>query len=173
MTHLPLLSCHRPDDPLAWHGGEKIVCGRFLAEVAQLSERLPDRRYVLNLCEDRYHFLVGFAAALIRRQTSLFPPGCAPKILGQMHEEYGDVYCIVDQDEHLAGIETFRYGQCADLGDGGEMPYMPDDFIAALVFTSGTTGRPQPHSKTWGSLVTVAKQTAARFALPAHQPVSI
>ncbi len=173
MPHLPLLSCHQPDDLLAWREGEKITCARFLAEVAQLSERLPDRRYVLNLCQDRYHFLVGFAAALIRRQTSLFPPGCAPIMLQQLREKYSDVYCIVDQDEPPADIESLRYEQRVCSDRIREMPYIPDDFIAALVFTSGTTGYPQPHSKTWGSLVSVAKHTAARFALLTERTTSI
>ncbi len=173
MTRFPLLNRHQPESSLALYGSETITIGRFLCDVADLAERLPERRYVLNLCEDRYHFLVGFAAALIRGQTSLSPPGRAPRMLEEMCEAYGDVYCFVDQSEYSADIETFRYERRVDTGRCGEMPYVPDDFVAALVFTSGTTGRPQPHLKTWGSLVSVAKQTAARFALSTHQPASI
>ncbi len=173
MTRLSLLNRHQPESPLALYGGETITIGRFLSDVADLSERLPERRYVLNLCEDRYHFLVGFAAALIRGQTSLFPPARAPRMLEEMREAYGDVYCFVDQSEYQADIETFRYERRVDTGRCGEMPYVPADLVAALVFTSGTTGRPQPHLKTWGSLVSVAKQTAARFALSTQQPASI
>lgn len=173
MTLIPLLGRHQPDDPIAWYRREIITCGRFLADVTQLSERLPDRRYVLNLCEDRYHFLVGFAAALIRRQVSLFPAGRASKMLKQMREEYDDVYCIVDRDEPPADIESLCYERNADSGDVRDMPFVPDDTIAALVFTSGTTGRPQPHSKTWGSLVSVAMRTATRLALGEEQAASI
>lgn len=173
MTLIPLLERHQPDDPIAWYRREIITCGGFLADVAELSERLPDRRYVLNLCEDRYHFLVGFVAALIRCQISLFPPGRASKMLEQMREEHSDVYCILDQNESSAGIESLRYERNADSGDVRDMPFVSDDTIAALVFTSGTTGRPQPHSKTWGSLVSVAKRTATRFAFGEEQPASI
>lgn len=173
MTRLPLLNRYQPESPLALYGSETITSSQFLGDVADLAERLPERRYVLNLCEDRYHFLVGFAAALIRGQTSLFPPARAPRMLEEMCEAYGDVYCFADQSEYSADIEAFHYERRVDTGHCGEMPFVPDDFAAALVFTSGTTGRPQPHLKTWGSLVSVAKQTAARFALPTQQPASI
>lgn len=173
MTHSPLLRYHRPDDPIAWCGGEVVTCGRFLCDIAQLAGRLPDRRHVLNLCEDRYHFLVSFSAALVRRQISLFPPGRTSKVLEQMCEEYTDVYCIVDRDESPAGIESFRYERNADSGDVHKMPSIPDCAIAALVFTSGTTGRPQSHTKTWGSLVSVARRTASRFMLRSEQSAAI
>lgn len=173
MTLIPMLGRHQPDDPIAWYRSKIITCGGFHADVAQLSERLPNRRYVLNLCEDRYHFLVGFAAALVRRQVSLFPPGRASKMLKQMREEYDDVYCIVDRDEPPVDIESLCYERNADSDDVRDMPFVPDDTIAALVFTSGTTGRPQPHSKTWGSLVSIATRTATRFALGEGRSASI
>jgi acyl-coenzyme A synthetase/AMP-(fatty) acid ligase len=173
MRHLPLLRYHQPEDPIAWCGGEMITGGRFLADVRRLSGRLPDSRYVLNLCEDRYHFLVGFAAALMRRQISLFPPGRTSKLLEHMRDEYSDVYCIVDHGSPPNDIESLCYERCAAPRAVSEMPLVPDDTTAALVFTSGTTGHPQPHSKTWGSLVSVATRTAARFALRPELPASI
>ncbi len=173
MQHLPLLRYHQPEDPIAWCGGEMITCGGFLADVARLSGSLPDRQHVLNLCEDRYHFLVGFAAALVRRQISLFPPGRAAKILEQMREEYRDIYCIVDHSAPPDDIESLCFERGGDSGTVHKIPLVSDDTIAALVFTSGTTGHPQPHPKTWGSLVYLANRAAARFALQPEQPASI
>lgn len=94
-------------------------------------------------------------------------------MLEQMRKEYKDVYLIVDHSESSAGIESYCHDWAAGSGNNDEMPYIPEDFIAAFLFTSGTTGHPQPHSKTWGSLVSVAKQTAARFSLLPGQPVSL
>ena len=85
MKHSPLLN-HQPGSLLVQYGSDIITCDQFLGDIAALTERLPDRHYVLNLCEDRYHFLVCFAAALIRGQTSLFPPGRAPRMLEEMRE---------------------------------------------------------------------------------------
>ena len=35
---------------------------------------LPAGRHVVNLCEDRYRFLVAFCAVALRGQTTLLPP---------------------------------------------------------------------------------------------------
>lgn len=173
MTLLPLLKQHQPNDPVAWYRNEIITCDRFLADVAQLSGCLPDRRYVLNLCEDRYHFLVGFGAALINSQICLFPPSRASKQLQQLREEYDDICCILDQGEPPTDIESLRY-ECSNVSAcHRDMLFAPDDMVAALVFTSGSTGRPQAHSKTWGSLVSLATRTASRFALGEGNRTSI
>ena len=44
---------HMPDGP--------ITVGQFRGAVAALAERLPEARYVVNLCTDRYRFAVAFA----------------------------------------------------------------------------------------------------------------
>ncbi len=165
---LPLLN-RQFDSPIACYRGATVGCDRFLGDVAALAAQLPGKCYVLNLCEDRYHFLVGFAAALVRHQTSLFPPSRAPKLLEEMRETYGDVYCLVDHGEYPAGMETFRYERNVNTGRSDKVPTIPEDSVAALAFTSGSTGRPQPHQKTWGSLVAVARETVARLGLsPLH-----
>jgi acyl-coenzyme A synthetase/AMP-(fatty) acid ligase len=47
---------------------------------------------------------------------------------------------------------------CRSLTGSGvpPVPHVPAAQIAAIVFTSGSTGEPLPHPKTWGSLVGVA-----------------
>ncbi len=62
-------SLHRP---LVWVHGKPITLGRFLAQVRGLAAQLPSGRYVVNLCEDRYHFLLAFYACALRGQVSLY-----------------------------------------------------------------------------------------------------
>ena len=74
---LPLLALLAARDlaaPLAWRGGVAISGGQFIAEAWALAERLPAHGRALNLCQDRYHFALGLAAALLRGQMSLLPP---------------------------------------------------------------------------------------------------
>ncbi len=50
-----------------WYVGtwEAYYPGAFLAQVRGLAAQLPSGRYVVNLCEDRYHFLLAFYACCI------------------------------------------------------------------------------------------------------------
>ena len=50
----------------------------------------------INLCEDRYRFLVAFCAAAVRGQTTLLPPSRAPAVVDQVRAQYPDSYCLGD-----------------------------------------------------------------------------
>ena len=64
---------------VAVRAGRPIGRDEFLRDVAALAARLPPRQYVINLCTDRYRFMVAFGAALRRRQISLLPPNEAAR----------------------------------------------------------------------------------------------
>jgi acyl-CoA synthetase (AMP-forming)/AMP-acid ligase II len=86
---LPLLTARDLDAPLAWRAGVPISARRFLVEASALAETLPARGRPVNLCQDRYHFALGLAAALLRGQTSLMPPNALPETLAQLHAGAG------------------------------------------------------------------------------------
>ena len=67
----PLVSGYGAGATFAWREGRPIPVEQFLGDATALAASLPDRRYLLNLCTDRYHFAVGFAAALLRGQVNL------------------------------------------------------------------------------------------------------
>src|SRR5262245_1582543 len=77
---IPLLG-DRHDAVMAWRGVEPVHVSQFLAELALVAEILPERRYLVNLCRDRYRFAVGLSAALLRGQVSLLPPAHTPELL--------------------------------------------------------------------------------------------
>jgi acyl-coenzyme A synthetase/AMP-(fatty) acid ligase len=167
MRDIPLLGHADLDQLCAYRAGVAIPVRRFLQDVQTLMRQLPDKRYMLNLCSDRYSFAVGFCAALLRGQTSLLPPNYTADFVARLAARFPDLYCLTDGAIELADIETIRYpadGPAA-VADITEIPLIAADRCAALVFTSGSTGEPMPHEKTWGSLNTSAHAEAARFGI--------
>jgi acyl-coenzyme A synthetase/AMP-(fatty) acid ligase len=163
---LPLLYRSGSGHPVAWRNGRAVPIEQFLHEVRQLAAQLPERRFVFNLCNDRYHFLTTFCAALLRGQTNLLPPNHAEKTLLQMHSIYPDAYGLSDKGMTLPTLEIRPYPELAG-GSGAELdiPEIPGTHIAAIAFTSGSTGEPQPYEKSWLSLVRLAQLQSERLGV--------
>lgn len=173
-AELPLLRATRPEAVFSRRAGEPVTVATFLADVASLSARLPERGHMISLCRDRYRFAVGFAAALCRGQVNLLPPHDAPGMLDQLRLDYPGAYCLVDTPAE--GAEMMLYPpelEHAELEhalgeeDGVKrvVPAFPADQPAALLFTSGSTGRPQPHGRSWGELVDSALAAGKRLGV--------
>lgn len=166
MKAIPLLRPGRPDDVIAWRADTAITRREFRHDLAALVASLPDRPYVLNHCEDRYRFLVGLAAALVRGQVSLFPSNRANEVLAQLGRDYPGVYCLSDQaaPEESAVLEMVRYDTGTDRGEADEPAFAPDRLVA-IAFTSGSTGAPKRHSKYWGGVVRESQVAGTRLGL--------
>lgn len=123
----------------------------FASAARALASRLPDKPYAVNLCEDRHAFMLGFAACLLARQTTLLPPSRAPDAINEACSGR-DAYRLTDEDVGAAGSAS-----------AAQFPTIDADHVAAIVFTSGSTGRPVGHAKTWGSLVAGARVLGARL----------
>jgi acyl-coenzyme A synthetase/AMP-(fatty) acid ligase len=171
------LTARATGDILFRRDAEPVTCGRFLADVAALAARLPNRSHALNLCADRYLALVGFAAALSRGQVALLSSDRSPRRQRELAEDYPDLATLIDAGE--AAPEDFPPDAirvvAEGAGEAGPNPMIPCDRIAVIGFTSGSTGRPAAHPKPWGALVGAARAACASFALeqPAGAPVSI
>jgi len=159
---LPLLSpTIALDTPLAWQRGQPVSRATFLGHVAYVARQLPSARFIINLCEDRYRFLVAFAAVGINGQTSLLPSSRARQHLQQLAEDYPDSQTLTDND--LAVWLAAEAAHDPPLA----VPHLPVTQTVAMVFTSGTTGRAKPNPKRWGELVNGAWQAQQRFGLTA------
>ena len=154
------------DAPFAMSRGGAVSLGEFLADVDATAGCLPNRRWVFNVCADRYRFTVGFAAALVRGQVSLLPPIRTPDFLVRLAADYPGTYCLADDDLSADPFDVVRLelDQQRPARDGA-MPSFAADQIAAISFTSGTTGRPTPHVKRWGPLAAGAVAEAAALGL--------
>ncbi|MGH8664344.1 MAG: AMP-binding protein [Burkholderiales bacterium] len=158
MADIPLLRAQGPDAVFAYRQGTAITVRAFLRDTSNLAALLPSRQHVLNLCRDRYRFTVAFAAALLKRQITLLPPNYTPELVRQLKERHADVYCVVDTaDDSPVAVETVHFADIQADGNPGlefnAVPQVPAAQTAAYLFTSGSTGQPVPHRKTWGGLV--------------------
>lgn len=166
MSLLPLVRDYSPQSTFAWSEGRPISVEQFVRDASALASRLPERRHMLNLCSSRYRFAVGFAAALLREQVSLLPPGDTPDVVERLVASYPDTYCLTDRPRAAAALDTFMF---PDLS-GGEtstpaVPAIAATQRAAILFTSGSTGEPTPYPKTWRSLAGSARAELDRLAL--------
>ena len=132
----------------------QVSAATFLADARALALRLPDSGYVVNLCADRYRFTVGFVAALLRRQLTLLPSSEAAAPLLTLLDSYPDTYFLSDGPSAASGLgKTFLYPRDLDAQSVGEIPAIPANQPAAVLFTSGSTGMPMPHVRSWGAMV--------------------
>lgn len=168
---LPLITHSHPDATVAWRDGTPVSARQFLGEVYQVAGRLPEGRHVLNLCADRYHFVVSLAACIVSKRISLLPSTHTPEMVRRMRDLAPDVFCIVDRDDDMMSVDLplFRYPEPAEMpgpaAGAGPCPAIECEQVVALVFTSGSTGVPVPHIKRWGSLVRNVRAEAARLGV--------
>ncbi|HTH99631.1 MAG TPA: AMP-binding protein [Acidisoma sp.] len=145
---------------MALRGETRVSAAQFRRDVAALAALLPSKPFLVNLCQDRYRFMVGFAAALMRGQVTLMPSANTPGILKDLAEDYADLYALTDTAPpdlpHLLFLETLPEAEAADL-------LVPGDQPAVVLFTSGSTGRPKPVAKTWATLVASARVAGERL----------
>ncbi|MBK8510168.1 MAG: acyl-CoA synthetase [Candidatus Competibacteraceae bacterium] len=153
----PLLSMASPDELIAWRRSQPIRRDLFLAHVARVVRRLPPVRFIINLCEDRYCFLVAFAAVGANGQSNLLPSSRADLHLRRVAQEYPDSRTIADDD-----IESWLDAD-ADDAISQTVPELAAEQVMAVAFTSGSTGRAKPNLKTWGELIGGARQAQRRF----------
>lgn len=163
----PLLAPRDLAAPFAWHRGQAISGLRFVADARAMAERLPPQGAVINLCVDRYAFVLAFAAALLRGRTSLLPPNARPETLQQLRSAHAQL-CAVSDDETLVveDIPLLRVPRFEALAEPTEavVPDVPGGLCAACLLTSGSTGVPQPHERSWHEMVLNVQGATARLA---------
>ncbi|HKB83962.1 MAG TPA: AMP-binding protein [Burkholderiales bacterium] len=171
MAHVAAISHADAADVIAYDGARPVSAARFVADVERVAEILPARAHLVNFCVDRYRFAVGLIAALVRGQVSLLPPNQTSEMLRQLQRDYEGLYVLSDAPQEPDAIEHVMYPQPARESarrtstQKFSVPAFAGEKIAAVAFTSGSTGVPMPHRKTWGALARGATAEADRFAL--------
>jgi acyl-coenzyme A synthetase/AMP-(fatty) acid ligase len=186
----------RPDHAVLFRQGEtEISTATFLRDCHAVAATLPDVGHMINLCRDRYAFVVAFVAAVLRRHTCLMTGDRSEVGLAMLAEAYRDSYIATGNPEAArdagardagatAGLPVFivdpsytaepgTHGVGARQKDAPLNPAIPSDQLAAIVFTSGSTGAPAPHRKSWGALAERSRAAAAQFALDTADPCTV
>jgi acyl-coenzyme A synthetase/AMP-(fatty) acid ligase len=157
MPTLPLITHQQADSIIAWRDGCPVSAAHFLADVAELGARLPGGAFMLNACNDRYRFMVGLAAALSSRKTSLLPSTHTQEMIRQLSLFAPDAFCLTDSDDCAIALPQLRFPMLPEPSDSMArtfaVPHIDSEQLVAYIFTSGSTGTPVPHRKTWGALV--------------------
>ncbi|MET0581803.1 MAG: AMP-binding protein [Pseudoxanthomonas sp.] len=135
---------------LVLDGRQCVDLDTFLAQVRGVAAVLPAGRHAVNLCEDRYRFLVAFCAVALRGQITLLPPSRAPEVVTDVLAQYPESYSLGD------GLLTTVPPGHWELPDPlpllqGDAPLIDDARVVAIGFTSGSTGIPKPNPKTWAA----------------------
>jgi acyl-coenzyme A synthetase/AMP-(fatty) acid ligase len=170
MQTIALLAHASPTSIVAYRAGHAVTVGRFLREAALVAERLPDAKHVLNVCADRYQFTVGLAACLMSKRISLLPSTHTPQVIAQLAAFAPDAFCLTDDRRCDIELPQVFYPDlfAAPLGDDAatfDVPLIPESQLAAIVFTSGSTGTPVPYRKTWGLLARCVINGAPQLGL--------
>jgi acyl-coenzyme A synthetase/AMP-(fatty) acid ligase len=152
MRSRPLIAGFSRDALLGVHDRRALRAGEFIAAAHALAGRLPDGEFGLLLCQDRVAFSLGFAAMLLRGSTALLPPSRATHAIDRIVRMRAPSFALVDRDERAPAVPELVVDPWAPVAPSDAVPAIADDHVAAIVFTSGTTGDPQPHPKTWSSL---------------------
>jgi len=170
MDTIPLLSHGSPTAVVAYRAGLPVSAQRFVSDAQHLARRLPPGQHVLNVCVDRYHFAVGLAACLISERISLLPSTHTAEVIGQLASFAPDVFCLTDDRRCEIALPRVYYPQAPAAGMpdaqmAWAVPEIPVTQLAAIVFTSGSTGTPLPYKKTWGRLARCVIDGAPRLGL--------
>lgn len=169
------LAVGQADRTVALDGRQRIGLDTFLAQVRGVAAALPVGQHAVNLCEDRYRFLVAFCAVALRGQITLLPPSRAPEVVTDVLAQYPESYSLGDGS--LAAVPAGHWSlpdalpelQGSTLMDGtlmdgtlmDGMPMIDDAAVVAIGFTSGSTGTPKPNPKTWSAFRASTAQNLA------------
>ena len=149
MKHLPL--SHRAlDDIILLHNSQGVSCSRFVGLCQSLARQMPEQPMVINLCEDRLAFSVSFCATLLAGGANLLPANRLPASVEQIVSKWPQAIIITDQNH------SGRHNSAIAIQDlltqhpqSDEMPSISADQLAAVVYTSGSSGAASEITKSW------------------------
>jgi len=166
------ISKHIKRENVAWYKGHLFNWKILEVHVALVRKNLLKthcrsassnaRLKVLNLCEDKYHFLVVFTASMLEGRVSVMPSNRSEGELARIIEKNENIQRLHDFDLlDICQQETHESNDFAEV----DLNTIPTTMIVAELYSSGTTGQPSVNTKTWGQLINGAQQVYSRFEL--------
>jgi len=140
---LPLFVSAEAQRPIAWRHGSPVPLAEFRAHVAAVVARLPKQSTpaaMIDLCEDRYKFLVAYAAAVSVGHTVLLPSSRADQVVADVANANAGSYRIDD-----AAVDAALTQPSSEAVN----EHIPADLTVMIGYTSGSTGQPKTFPKLW------------------------
>ena len=181
-----LFALQDDDAPMLARKQGVVTRQQFADAALRWAAQLPETPLAMNVCPERGAFMVAFCAVLARGGTNLLPQDALPRTLARLREHWPGACTIRDRDRDREGVpgdglaEDYACDVALLLGSGAVAAggsaaasrawQLAADHVAAVPFTSGSTGAPQPQPKRWGAMQFVAAATEARFfaAMPRY-----
>ncbi|MGL6113195.1 MAG: AMP-binding protein [Rubrivivax sp.] len=173
LEHSPLLAAHELLDQPAIVDLDRMWTWRQVHQASiELAGRLSHASAVCNLCNSRLNFLVTWLAALRCRTPMVLPPSGGHADLAGVLKSTPRPVIVVDHEKAiqpgwrssadcLVGPSSWPSAK----GGATDATWLPDwHCSAALLYTSGSTGAPEPHPKTLLQLVSGALALGDRLA---------
>jgi 4-coumarate--CoA ligase (photoactive yellow protein activation family) len=167
-----LLGRHHAGDRVCFGGEGERDAAQLAAYAQAIARQLPagplGSRVVLA-CIDRYRFSAALAGIWLRGYVAELPANGAR---GTVQELSDRAHSLLHDSEGLPGIDV------RGLEDPSARAPVPlalpcaESAIAAIAYTSGSTGQPTPHAKTFVQLLSEPSAHVDGFALAGERIVS-
>ncbi|HEX5660236.1 MAG TPA: AMP-binding protein [Polyangiales bacterium] len=169
---MKLLGRHRAQDLVCFGGDGERTAAQLAAYAQAIARALPDGELgsrVVLACVDRYHFSAALTAIWLRGYVAELP---ANGQAGTVQALSDRALSLLHDREGLLGIDV------RTLEDATQRAATPialqgaEHEIAAVAYTSGSTGQPTPHEKTFRQLLSESSAHVDGFALAGERIVS-
>jgi acyl-coenzyme A synthetase/AMP-(fatty) acid ligase len=130
----------------------QVTVSDFVGHVNSLAQILPSAKHAVNLCENRYLFLVAFCALIVREQCNLLPQNRAKQTQQSLVDTYPETYILHDGISELCHAQAIDISEHTLTRDDTSVAEIPLAQLCAIAFTSGSTGQPKPNLKYWRTL---------------------
>ena len=131
-----------------------ITVQRFLDTVVALSKQLPNnKKHIINLCGNRYLFTVVLCASALKKHANLLPSNRNIETQQRLSQRYDDTYIIHDGTDVPSSLLSIDLNESkiSKISSVDQIPFIPLEQLAAISFTSGSTGDAKPNGKTWNT----------------------
>jgi len=173
LTETPLAAAQSFLDGPAVHTGRQMWTWREVHHSAiEFARRLLPGSVVCNLCDTRLGFLVACLAAMRRGCTQILPPSAGRSELTAILRAEPNAVVVVDsaESEHAWTADAlcvrWDHSQRASSASDSDLAWLQpgaSERLPVRLYTSGSTGTPEPHIKTLDQLARGASILACRL----------
>lgn len=164
---------YRPEDVVVFHQNEAITYTRLMAEVEYLDKLLPPHVHLLNLYEERYYFILGLLLGLLRNSIHLFPTDKTLTTFKALKDQYPEILVLYNKpisDSELNFFDLQTALSTMDNTSKTSITYTLFDELLLneeniVLFTSGSTGQPEPYKKKWTDFIQMSAALGKRLNL--------